>query len=298
MKIPMVVKPIGALVESTGSSRSPSKLSVPELLTAGGIAGSLAKSVIAPMDRVKILIQTNPNQPFSVCSAYRIGGDIVRKGGVSALWKGHLATIIRVMPYSATNFMVFSRTGDLFDKAFPSINHSVLRFTAGAVSGSVATAITYPLETMRARLAVDQTGQYRSGYISAVREIAAKEGLLTLYSGLKPTLYGIVPYAGISFATYDFLKQRKVNRLLSGAISGVIAQSCTYPLDVVRRRMQVNPGAYSSMRVAFVSIARTEGVVKGLYKGLSMNWFKGPVAVAISLTTNDVIQEWLTVKYH
>ena len=294
----MVVKPIGALVETTGSSRSPSKLSVPELLIAGGIAGSLAKTVIAPMDRVKILIQTNPNQPFSVSSAFRIGRDIATTGGVSALWKGHLATIIRVMPYSATNFMVFSRTGDLFDTTFPSINRSALRFTAGAVSGSVATAITYPLETMRARLAVDQTGKYRSGYIAAVSDIAAKEGLLSLYSGLRPTLFGIVPYAGISFATYDFLKRRKVNRLLSGAISGVIAQSCTYPLDVVRRRMQVDPSAYSSMRVAFVSIAKTEGIVKGLYKGLSMNWFKGPVAVAISLTTNDVIQEWLTVKYH
>ena len=269
-----------------------SKLSVPELLFAGAVAGSLAKTTIAPLDRIKILIQTSPKERFSVRSAYTLGRDIVSSGGIPALWRGNLATLIRVVPYSATNFMVFSKTRDALQASFPDHRHApLLKFSAGAISGSVATALTYPLETLRARMAVNRGA--KQGYVDAVRSIVRSEGILTLWSGLMPTLVGIVPYAGISFMTYESLKRENVNRLLSGALAGIIAQSATYPLDVVRRRMQVNPNEYRSMWQGFQMILMHEGLKGGLYKGLSMNWFKGPIAVGISLTTNDLIKEWI-----
>ena len=289
-----------AISEAVPSHSQPdtSKLTVPELLFAGAVAGSLAKSTIAPLDRIKILIQTNPKEQFSVKTAYRIGREIVVSGGFPALWRGNLATLIRVVPYSATNFMVFSKTRDFFQSTFPDWKDSpLLKFSAGAVSGSMATALTYPLETMRARMAVDKSGAYRGGYIPAVRSIMRAEGGLALWSGLIPTLTGIIPYAGISFMTYETLKKENINRLLSGAIAGVLAQSATYPLDVVRRRMQVNPKEYTSMTVAFREILLKEGPIKGLYKGLSMNWLKGPLAVAISLTTNDMVKEWIASNH-
>jgi len=76
----------------------------------------------------------------------------------------------------------------------------------------------------------------------------------------------------------------------------------TYPLDVVRRRMQVQgalPEAqfrYTGVLQAIRSIYAGEGVA-GLCKGLTMNWVKGPVAVATSFVVNDMIKGWLKSRH-
>ena len=139
-------------------------------------------------------------------------------------------------------------------------------------------------------MAVDLEGKYARGYIDAVRKLLQAGGLLSLYSGLKPTLVGIVPYAGTSFAVFETLKTEETSfgqRFLIGALAGLTAQAVTYPLDVIRRRMQVAPLEYKSVILTFKKVYAKEGIVRGLYKGLSMNVVKGPIAVAISLNTND-----------
>lgn len=82
-------------------------------------------------------------------------------------------------------------------------------------------------------------------------------------------------------------------RMIFGACAGLIGQSASYPLDVVRRRMQtagVTGHQRTSIARTMHTIMREEGVVRGLYKGLSMNWLKGPIAVGISFTTFDLMQ--------
>lgn len=82
-------------------------------------------------------------------------------------------------------------------------------------------------------------------------------------------------------------------RMVFGACAGLIGQSASYPLDVVRRRMQtagVTGHQHGSILSTLRSIVREEGAVRGLYKGLSMNWLKGPIAVGISFTTFDLMQ--------
>lgn len=82
-------------------------------------------------------------------------------------------------------------------------------------------------------------------------------------------------------------------RLAFGACAGLIGQSASYPLDVVRRRMQtagVTGHTYGTILGTMREIVSEEGVIRGLYKGLSMNWVKGPIAVGISFTTFDLTQ--------
>ena len=123
-----------------------------------------------------------------------------------------------------------------------------------------------------------------------------------------------MPYAGISFFTYETLKklysdyfhQKKLNplhRLLFGACAGLFGQSLTYPLDIIRRRMQTDGVSgpsrpeYRKMWATAKYVYATEGLRKGLYKGLSMNWVKGPIAVGISFTTFDLLHGFFQRHY-
>lgn len=89
-----------------------------------------------------------------------------------------------------------------------------------------------------------------------------------------------------------------VANLIFGAISGSLGQSTSYPLDIVRRRMQTSAiTGYEcpSIMATFRKIYHEEGLRKGFFKGLSMNWIKGPISVGISFATYDFVKETLTV---
>lgn len=204
---------------------------------------------------------------------------------------------------------------------------------AGAAAGATSVAATYPLDVMRARLAVaretpEGAARFR-GLVGAAREMVAAGGLLSLYRGLTPTLLGILPYAGISFSTFEFLKSRArargaepttAERLVFGGVAGFAGQASAYPLDIVRRRMQTEgftpahahafpraperAGALSAVLRALGSLRGrdggaidtltrvydAEGVRRGLFKGLSLNVIKGPIAVGVSFTTYDILK--------
>lgn len=82
-------------------------------------------------------------------------------------------------------------------------------------------------------------------------------------------------------------------RLACGGLAGLFAQSATYPLDILRRRLQVNlPGTPPSISALVSKIWLREGW-RGFYKGLTMNWVKGPIAVAVSFAVNDRMKQLL-----
>lgn len=328
-----------------------------ESLVAGGVAGAVAKTVIAPADRVKIIYQVDAKRAFTLTNAARTARDIVAAEGAAGLWRGNGVMMARVVPYAGVSFLAYPRyeaaARRIAERAFGEEvgeakdggggRRIAVRFLAGSAAGATATALTYPLDLMRARYAAagvagaisgtststsasstafaSRTGAGSFGAWRVIRDVASvarSEGARGLYGGMTPTLLGIVPYAGISFATFETLKSRYnaarraeaeargepfdpdaaakdmpvVARLCFGGVAGLFAQSLTYPLDIVRRRVQVmgRAGGYASPWRALVDIARAEGLVGGLYKGVTMNWIKGPVSVAVSFYVNDAVK--------
>ncbi|XP_074491759.1 mitochondrial coenzyme A transporter SLC25A42-like [Sebastes fasciatus] len=281
-------------------------------LLCGAFAGAIAKTVIAPLDRTKIIFQVSTNR-FSAKEAFRFIYCSYMKDGLLSLWRGNSATMIRVMPYAAIQFCSHDQYKKVLGgyygyqgKALPPLP----RFLAGSLAGTTATMLTYPLDMVRARMAVTAREMY-CNIMHVFMRISQEEGIRTLYRGFTPTIMGVIPYAGITFFTYETLKKLHTEktkrpqpypyeRLAFGACAGLIGQSASYPLDVVRRRMQtagVTGSSYSTILGTMRAIVKQEGVVGGLYKGLSMNWIKGPVAVGISLTTFDITHS-LLLKMH
>ncbi len=75
-------------------------------LTAGGLAGIVAKSFVAPMDRIKILFQVT-NGRFSLNQLWVLIKDILREEGPRGYFKGNSATMIRVFPYAGVQFFTY-----------------------------------------------------------------------------------------------------------------------------------------------------------------------------------------------
>ncbi|EDV90496.1 mitochondrial coenzyme A transporter SLC25A42 isoform X2 [Drosophila grimshawi] len=284
-------------------------------LIAGAAAGALAKTTIAPLDRTKINFQIRKDVPFSFQASLNFLQQTYAKEGVLALWRGNSATMARIVPYAAIQFTSHEQWRRILQVDQNGTNTKGRRFVAGSLAGITSQSLTYPLDLARARMAV--TDRY-TGY-RTLRQVFAKiwveEGPRTLFRGFWATVLGVIPYAGTSFFTYETLKREyheivgntKPNALISlafGAAAGAAGQTASYPLDIVRRRMQTMRVNVASLErcptilETLINIYREEGIKNGFYKGLSMNWIKGPIAVGISFSTYDLIKAWLRELSH
>ncbi|KAF2306201.1 hypothetical protein P3X46_004925 [Hevea brasiliensis] len=289
-------------------------------LLSGGIAGAFSKTCTAPLARLTILFQVQGMHAdvtaLSKASIWREASRIIHEEGFRAFWKGNLVTIAHRLPYSSVNFYAYER--------YKSLIHSVLglekqrgsapadlavHFVAGGLSGITAASATYPLDLVRTRLAAQRNTIYYRGIGHAFHTICREEGFLGLYKGLGATLLGVGPSIAISFSVYEslrslWLSQRPndstvVVSLACGSLSGIASSTATFPLDLVRRRMQLE-GAGGRKRVyttglfgTFGHIIRNEGL-KGLYRGILPEYYKVVPSVGIVFMTYETLKMLLS----
>ena len=155
---------------------------------------------------------------------------------------------------------------------------------------------------------------------STIQAVTPRSGLANFYRGFSPTLLGMLPYAGMSFLTHDtvgdWLRQPSVARwttvpqantssaptrnndhqnsrprltnaaeLVSGALAGLVSQTSSYPLEVIRRRMQVGGAVGDGRRLRIGEMVRriwVERGVQGFFVGLSIGYLKVVPMVAVS----------------
>ncbi|KAK3004576.1 hypothetical protein RJ639_018537 [Escallonia herrerae] len=290
-------------------------------LIAGGVAGGFAKTVVAPLERVKILFQTRRAE-FQSIGLLGSCRKIAKTEGVLGFYRGNGASVARIVPYAALHFMAYEQYRRWIIDTFPGVGRGpILDLTAGSFAGGTAVLFTYPLDLVRTKLAYQVVGspkmdlkgvipteQVYIGILDCFSKTYKEAGIRGLYRGVAPSLYGIFPYAGLKFYFYEEMKRRVPEdyrkgitvKLVCGSVAGLLGQTFTYPLDVVRRQMQVqrllapNSGDMKGTMESLAMIVQKQGW-KQLFSGLSINYMKVVPSVAIGFTVYDVVKAFLRV---
>ncbi|TXG58698.1 hypothetical protein EZV62_016527 [Acer yangbiense] len=297
-----------------------SQIGTVQQLLAGGIAGAFSKTCTAPLARLTILFQVQGMQSdvaaLSKPSIMREASRIVNEEGFRAFWKGNLVTIAHRLPYSSVSFYAYERYKTLLQSVLGLENCKgsasadlCVHFVGGGLAGITAASATYPLDLVRTRLAAQRQAIYYRGISHSFNTICKEEGFLGLYKGLGATLLGVGPSIAISFSVYESLRSFWQSRrpddstvmvsLACGSLSGIASSTATFPLDLVRRRMQLE-GAGGRARVyntglfgTFGHIIKSEGL-RGLYRGILPEYYKVVPSVGIVFMTYETLKVLLS----
>ncbi|XP_068668566.1 thylakoid ADP,ATP carrier protein, chloroplastic-like [Aristolochia californica] len=274
------------------------------LFAAGAVAGVAAKSVTAPLDRVKLLMQTHGLRVMEEGGKRGIGfieamALIGKEEGVKGYWKGNLPQVIRIIPYSAVQLFAYETYKKLFRGKDGELS-VVGRLAAGACAGMTSTLVTYPLDVLRLRLAVEPGVKTMS---QVALNMLRDEGVASFYSGLGPSLLGIAPYIAVNFCIFDLVKKslpeeyqkRPMISLATALVSATLATVTCYPLDTVRRQMQMKGSPYGTVLDAFPGIVQRDGLI-GLYRGFLPNALKNLPNSSIRLTTFDTVKSLIAAS--
>jgi len=285
---------------------------------AGGVAGAVSRTVVSPLERLKILMQIqSAGRDAYKLSVGQALGKMWREEGWRGFMRGNGTNCIRIVPYSAVQFSSYNFYKRNIFESHPGADLAPLtRLICGGAAGITSVFFTYPLDIVRTRLSIqsasfaelgDKPKELPGMWATLVRMYKTEGGIGALYRGIIPTVAGVAPYVGLNFMVYESVREyftlegeqnpSAVRKLLAGAISGAVAQTCTYPFDVLRRRFQINTMSgmgyqYKSILDAVRVIVGQEGI-RGLYKGIVPNLLKVAPSMASSWLSFEMTRDFL-----
>ncbi|KAK9836298.1 hypothetical protein WJX81_003355 [Elliptochloris bilobata] len=264
------------------------------LFAAGAVSGAIGKSLTAPLDRVKLLLQTRGGLGKTAVAAAARGGGVLdalvaigREEGLRGYWKGNLPQILRVVPYSATQLYSY----EVLKRAFADRDGKLsvpARLGAGACAGMTATLVTYPLDTLRLRLAVDPAVRSLRG---AALALLREGSYAAFFRGLGASMLGIAPYMAIELAVFDLIPRHHLP-FARGFTAAFLATTACYPLDTVRRQIQLQSSGSVQVPEMVRRILAREGV-PGFYRGFLPNALKNLPNKGVRLATFDAAKKLL-----
>jgi len=290
----------------------------------GGVSGVVSKTATAPIERVKLIIQTQDANPLiksgEVPRYTGIGNTFTRvaaEQGMSAFWRGNATNCLRYFPTQAFN-LAFK---DFFKSLFPKYNPKTefwpffaANLASGGMAGAGSLCFVYPLDYARTRLAADVgSGKKTFNGLGDCLMKTAKgpKGVLGIYNGFGISVAGIIPYRGTQFGLNDTLKGLNpfandttflgfASKWACAQFSVIMSGFATYPIDTVRRRLQmesekkIEERMYRNALHCGQKIIADEGF-NALFKGAGANVLRGTGA-ALVLVLYGELQAMLKPK--
>jgi solute carrier family 25 (adenine nucleotide translocator) protein 4/5/6/31 len=290
----------------------------------GGVSGAIAKTCTAPIERVKLIIQTqdaNPKIMSGEVPRYTGIGNcfsrVYSEQGLSAFWRGNFTNVIRYFPTQAFNFAFKDTFKAMFPKKDPKtefFQFFLVNMASGGLAGAGSLCIVYPLDYARTRLASDVGSGKRdfNGLGDCLMKTASgPKGPLALYNGFGVSVAGIIPYRGVYFGMYDSLRAKNpykadkgflgvASKFVVAQFTAISAGYASYPMDTVRRRLQMQSEkpkeqwTYSGTMDCFSKIMQKEGVT-ALFKGAGANALR-TVGSAMVLVLYDSMKTMLGME--
>ena len=297
---------------------SPINFAVDFLL--GGTSAAISKTATAPIERVKLLLQTQDANKAIIESGRKYTGivncfsRVFAEEGPKALWRGNFVNVLRYFPTQALNFAFKERYKRLFGKHDP--DTAFWKFfganvAAGGAAGATSLCFVYSLDMARTRLAADvgkgPADRQFNGLFDVLGKLYKAGGMRSLYRGFGISLAGIIPYRAAYFGIFDTGKRKLqiVNdyilaKFMFAQFSTTVAGLLSYPFDTVRRRMMMDSGKkgadtmYKNTLDCFRRIAADEGP-KAFFKGALSNIFRG-VGASLVLVMYDEMKKAVGTK--
>jgi solute carrier family 25 (adenine nucleotide translocator) protein 4/5/6/31 len=269
----------------------------------GGSIGAIAKTAMAPVERIKLLLQTmdsNPDVISGKVQPYKGIGDcfarVKAEQGIAAFWRGNLVNCLRYAPQQGSA-LAFN---DLLNNLFPTYNSKTdfwkgfgVKLASGGIAGGVANTICYPFDFARTRLASDVKkgkGQF-NGIMDCIMTTVKQQGITGLYTGWSVTVAGAFVYRAGQLGCFKQIQDMNpyksdkgtlgaVSAFVSVTLARTVVMPFNYPFDTVRRRMMLQSEKPLAERLykgsfhCFNSILKKEGM-KGMYKGMVPELFRG-----------------------
>jgi len=279
------------------------KLTFLENFGLSGIAAVTSKTVAAPIERVKLLIQTQDAmlKAGTLTDPYKGVVDCTKRvlatEGVGPFWRGNLANCLRYFPTQALNFAFKGKIKSFF-KSSPGEGFATRlskNVAAGGMAGALSLCVVYSLDFARTRLASDLKGKdgkrQFNGLADVYKQIMAQEGIRGMYRGFAISCVGIVVYRGFYFGLYDttepMIKKFSDNFLIKFALGYVVTVSAgllSYPIDTIRRRMMMTSGEgaqkFKGSMDCALYIMKNEGA-SSMMKGAGANILRGAAGAGV-----------------
>jgi solute carrier family 25 (adenine nucleotide translocator) protein 4/5/6/31 len=287
-------------------------------LAVGGISGAITKTAMSPIERVKILMQTQDSNPDVISGKverYKGIGDcfsrVNSEQGVKAFWRGNLVNCIRYAPQQGSA-LAFN---DAIKQSFPKYNAKTefwqsfgTNLFSGGLAGGIANTICYPFDFARTRLASD-VGKGKktfNGIGDCIMKTVNSSGITGLYRGWSITVAGAFVYRAGQLGTFaqimamnPYKEDKGIVGMGAAFVCAQVARNAVmpfnYPFDTVRRRVMLEsekPPADRIYKGSFdcaKQIMAKEGF-KGMYKGMIPELARG-VGGSMVIVAYDRIKE-------